>query len=215
MKLSLPKKTKGKAAAQNLREFRVGRLPSKRSINLVGIGEKKINPVIAVPAIVLILVLACLFSKFVVVDRLLVMTRAQNKVESMQQELDQVNAEIASYGDILEEYAHYTYSDFTYDELNLAGRNDVLQLIDDVVTSRLIVQSYTVTENVLVLRVTGNTLQEINQTAQLLEAEEMVDFCTVTTANTNNSKAKNDTEGYTSVSGEVTVYLLGAMDLGE
>ena len=47
-----------------------GKLPTKRSINLVLVDENKINPLTAILGVLLIVVLAGAFSKFLVIDRL-------------------------------------------------------------------------------------------------------------------------------------------------
>ena len=53
-----------------------GRIPVKRTINLVPVNEDKISLKLAIPGILLILVLAGLFSKFLVIDRLTAMSKA-------------------------------------------------------------------------------------------------------------------------------------------
>jgi hypothetical protein len=62
-------KKKKSAPARGKR--RRGRMPTKTEINLAVVGEKHINGLIALPAILLIVVAAALFSKFLVIDRML------------------------------------------------------------------------------------------------------------------------------------------------
>lgn len=109
-----------------------GKMPSKRSINLVLVDENKINPLFAFLGIVLILVLAAAFSKFLVIDRLAAMDRAQGKAKRIQDELDRAMDALDNIGDISETYAHYTVDGMTAAELGLVDRLAVLALVDHI-----------------------------------------------------------------------------------
>ena len=109
-----------------------GKMPSKRSINLVLVDENKINPLFAFLGIVLILALAAAFSKFLVIDRLAAMDRAQGKAKRVQDELDRAMDALDNIGDISETYAHYTVDGMTAAELGLVDRLAVLALVDHI-----------------------------------------------------------------------------------
>ena len=109
-----------------------GKLPTKRSINLVLVDENKINPLTAILGILLVLVLAAAFSKFLVIDRLDAMSKAQGEVTRLQHDLDDAMDALDNIGDIGETYAHYTLEGMTAAELNLVDRTLVLALMDSV-----------------------------------------------------------------------------------
>ena len=109
-----------------------GKMPTKRSINLVLVDENKINPLTAILGIVLILVLAAVFSKFLVIDRLDAMSRAQGRVAQLQGDLDSAMDALDNIGDIGETYAHYTLEGMTAAELNQVDRVLVLALVDSI-----------------------------------------------------------------------------------
>ena len=113
------------AAGKKLR----GRMPTKRTINLVLTDEKKIRWSTAVLAIILILLLAVLFSKYLVIDRLNSVYQAQARVDALQDQLDDARALLEEYGDIGNTYAHYTYDGMTAQELGRVDRTAVLKLI--------------------------------------------------------------------------------------
>ena len=184
-------------------------LPVKRSINLAATGEKNIQASVAIPAIVLIVVAAVLVSKFAVIDRLAAVTRAEREVTAMQDELEQRYETLRQFGELTDEYAHYTYSGMTQEELNRTDRVAVLNLIQRVVLKEGWVSSWTVSSNILTLDITRGDLQEINLLAQELNEQEIVDFCTVTTAaTTNTSGSERATQTLNSdVTGQVVVYL--------
>jgi len=109
-----------------------GKMPTKRSINLVLVDENKINPVTAILGVLLIILLAGVFSKFLVIDRLNAMSQAQGRVTQLQHDLDNAMDALDNIGDIGETYAHYTLEGMTAAELNLVDRTLVLALVDSI-----------------------------------------------------------------------------------
>lgn len=184
------------------------RLPNKKTINLAAVGEKPLNLFIAVPAILAIILAAALVSKFAVVDRLVKVSQAQAEVAALQAAVDGGYEAINGYGELVDEYAHYTLSGMTEEELQTVNRTAIISMLDRVVLDRAQVESWTITGNEIDLPITGATLQEINQIVQELEQEDLVDFCTVTTAATSDQD-KNQTKvsENTVVTAQVIVYL--------
>ncbi|MGN0169642.1 MAG: hypothetical protein ACI39H_02645 [Lachnospiraceae bacterium] len=188
-------------------------LPVKRTINLATVGEEKINIKVAVPGIVIIILAAVFFGKFTVADRLIAVSVAQYKAELVREQLDAGYQKIQDYGDISEEYAHYTYSGFTEEELNRVDRNDVLDLMKRVVLPQVVVSSWSIQDNEMTLVIGGSTLQQINLLVQKLEVEELVDFCTVETAVSNAGEGESvlSAETKEAVTAQLTVYLKNAL----
>ena len=112
-----------------------GKMPVKRLINLVLVDENKISLPKAVLGIVVIVLLAGLFAKFMVVDRLMEMSRAESRAKQAKDELVQAETQLARFGDIENDYAHYTVADMTADELALVDRTSVLKLVRTMLPS--------------------------------------------------------------------------------
>ena len=182
-------------------------MPTKRSINLAVLSEKKTNFGLLIPGILLILVVAAAFSKFLVIDRLAEVDAARAEVNRLQMKIDQGYEELAGFDDLADLYAHYTYSGFTQEELNRSDRVEVLRLIRSVVLPRTEVSSWTLSGNTLTINLNGETLQDINLLVQQLEAEDIVDFCTVNTANTKDNARLVLTENLGPVKARVMAYL--------
>ena len=108
-----------------------GRMPTKRSINLVVIDKNKINPLKAIPLVLLIVVLAAIFSKYMVIDRLAAVSAAEAKASRLQSDLDATNAMLDGFGEIEDTYAHYTMDGMTGAELGRVDRTQILQLVVD------------------------------------------------------------------------------------
>jgi hypothetical protein len=208
-----------------------GKLPTKRSINLVLVDENKINPLTAILGVLLIIVLAGAFSKFLVIDRLNAMSQAQGRVTSLQRDLDNAMDALDNIGDVGETYAHYTLEGMTAAELNQVDRVLVLALVDSILpvveegpseeeiagilksmfrdapatesdaqeTARqrarldlleqlvpvpeYIVNRWSLTDNLLTLEVTGQTLERLNELRRQIEKSPIVDSCAILTAN--------------------------------
>lgn len=182
-------------------------MPTKRSINLAVLSEKKTHFGLLIPGILLILVVAAAFSKFLVIDRLAEVDAARAEVNRLQTKIDQGYEELAGFDDLADLYAHYTYSGFTQEELNRSDRVEVLRLIRSVVLPRTEVSSWTLSGNTLTINLNGETLQDINLLVQQLEAEDIVDFCTVNTANTKDNARLVLTENLGPVKARVMAYL--------
>ena len=107
-----------------------GRMPSKRTINLILIDENKINPLHAILGVLLIVLLAGLFSKFMVADRLIAMNASAGRATQLRTDLDKAMEAINTFGDVETTYAHYTMAGMTQAELSLVDRAKVLGLVE-------------------------------------------------------------------------------------
>ncbi len=106
-----------------------GRMPTKRSINLVLVDENKVSIPKAILGILLIVGLAFLFGKYLVADRLVEVSQAAARVDRLQNSLDETLDLVNSFGDVENDYAHYTMDGMTQAELSLVDRVQVLDLV--------------------------------------------------------------------------------------
>ena len=189
--------------------------PVKRTINLAMTDVKPLNLALAIPLVILVLAAAVAFGKFAVVDRLAAVSRAEGEAAEAKSRLDAAYQRLDTYGELSELYAHYTYSGMTDEEVHRTDRSRVLDLVRDVIYPRVTVDRWTLNGNILTVTMTGDTLEDINETAQIVKAEEIVDVCTVTNAKTNEIRhtvrdERTDTERTvieTNVTADVKVYL--------
>ena len=164
-----------------------GRLPSKTSINLVLVDEKKLNIGIAIPAVLLVIALAAAFGKFLVYDRLMEMTRAESEVVGLRSRYDALLAAGEEMTDVEDTYAHYTNAGMTADELGLVDRVKVLELVDSILPKKNSAKNWDVSGNILTIEVTESSLSQQNKLAAKIEESPIVDSCTIMTANKNES----------------------------
>ena len=189
------------------------RIPTKRSLNLAQTGEKPIKWQIAIPAIILILACAFAIGKFAVADRFAKVNEAEGRASSMRSQVSAGYKKIEEFGELTDRYAHYTYSGMTDEEVHLAERTDVLVLISKRVLPYMQINSWQLSGNTLTLNVTGSTLRQITDVATGIEEDELVDFCTVSTAATTDTvtggiqPADSGTDTVNEVQAKIVVYL--------
>ena len=185
----------------------------KRVINLAEVDKKTIDLRIAIPAILLILAAAFVFSKFAVADRLIAVSRAEGEVAAVQRELDAAYRRLDSFGELTELYAHYTFSGMTDEEIHRTDRAEILNLLRNVILPDVAVDAWDVKGNVLNVTMTADTLEDINRNVQKINGNELVDFCTVNNAKTNENRrtvtggGREETIIETSVTAQVVAYL--------
>lgn len=179
------------------------KLPTKTAINLANVGVKKTNKLVAVLAVVLVIIAVALLSKFLVIDRFASVTAAENANNELQRQIDEGYRRIASFGDLSDKYAHYTYTDMTAAELESVDRNQIMDLLRRLVLPDFYLGSWTVTGNKLTVTVVGSTLQELNLLSQSMMEEPIVDYGYVTTARTTDNRFV----GKDLVDGTITLYL--------
>ena len=186
-----------------------GKMPQKRSINLALVGVERIDPKLALAGSLIVLLLAAMFSKFLVADRLAAMNRESAQVAALRTQLSQEYDKVASFGSIADEYAHYTYSGMTEEELSLVDRADVIRMIKEGTENNREVESWSLRGNVVTLTVSGRDLQEINQLARRLEQFDLVNTCTVTAASKEEIQAQGSgpENGGSVVRANIIVYL--------
>ena len=162
-----------------------GRAPTKNYINLAKADEKKINLRVAIPVIILIIIAAALFGKFLVFDRFEKVRKAEAEAASLQKQVDDLYAEIAGYGELAELYAHYTYANMTEEELNRVDRILVIDMLRKKVMDKVDVTSWKVEKDQLTVTVIGESLEKIDLVFRsLLEDEPIVDYYMVRSAET-------------------------------
>ena len=182
---------------------------SKTTINLAVIKKEHIKWGIALPAILVIIAVAALISKFAVVDKLKELEALRAENSKIQSRIDDYNEMIDSYRDVQEEYYHYTYSGWNSEEKNRTDRVDIIELMDKYILSKSNVDSWSVSGNVLSVTMSDISLKVANSIVAKIEEDEIVNYCTLTTATTDYSY--NDEY----IKANITVYLNGPVDLGE
>ena len=194
-----------------------GALPTKRVINLADYDAQPMNVKLAIPAILLILAVAFAISKFAVVDRLMAVSRAEAEVAEAQRQVDAAYRKIDSYGELNELYAHYTFSGWTDEERHRTDREDILGLLRNVILPEVDVSTWSVKGNRLNITMTAETLEDINRNVQAINADELVNFSTVSIADGKEVPrvVLNGDEEETTIDNTVTAQVVVYLNPGE
>ena len=94
----------------------------------------------------------------------------------------------------------------TEEELDQVERADVLKLLDEKVLGKCQMEYWSVSGNVLKVKIVGSTLSEVNDILRGLNESELVSYSTVSTAS---KEEKTDLQSVTSVTADIEVYLNG------
>ncbi len=194
-----------------------GRMPTKRTINLAKYDTKKTNWWLAIPGIIIILILAFLFGKFAVADPLAKLAYEEGRAASLQRQVNEGYEKIDSFGDLTEEYAHYTYSHMTPEELERVDRGEILRMLQRVILPQATVTGWNVKGNQMTVNISADSLQELNELAEKLREEEIVEFCSISNAATYIYEYQDRTVAdLYGVNGTLIIYLnaAGRGDLG-
>lgn len=160
-----------------------GKMPTKTSINLVPKKESILSTRQGVTSVIIGTLIVVVLVAFLIVRPIAGLVLTNAKVNKLTEDLDAVNAQIASMSAIEEEYAHYTYEDMTPEEMGRVDRVKIMKLVKDSLIAGGVARSWSLSGNVMTFEVSGASLSELNQIAAALEKESIVERCVIENAN--------------------------------
>ena len=175
MNLKLPEVPK-------LPKIKKGKIPTKNYINVLVKKKQPFSIQKNLPLIIVLVILFLVLFKFAMFDRLATIIIDTNKVSTMQEEIADINSKINAMKGVEDQYAHYTTSGMTEEELGRVDRVKAMKLINKQFMRANVCRSWNLTGNVMTLKVNGPSLRELNQTAAELEENDIVERCVISTA---------------------------------
>ncbi len=152
--------------------------PSKKTMNFVhhqsGINLKKL-----IPALVLVLIIGALFAKFAILDPLAKRDVALGELTDKQTQLALINGKLTGYEELVQQYGRYSYGWMNETEVNMVSRMDVLQLVEQEIATKAIIDNMAVNNNVLTLNIHGITLEQASTMVRSLEERGLVQSAAV------------------------------------
>ena len=170
--------------------------PSKVTLNLAMREKSQFAPAKLVPLLLILIVLAGLFGKFAVADRLAKVDRAQAELNALQQRKTELESVTAGYEELSREYARYATGWMTEDEQAAVSRTEMLSLIESELMSGSRVRRVMVGGNVLSVELGDVTLEDTSRFVQKLYQRPDVTNVAVYTAST---KDEPDTQATVSM----------------
>lgn len=178
--------------------------PSKQYLNLAVKEKKQIDPRIAIPAIILIIIAALAFAKFAVIDRFAKVDKANRELADYKVQLSVANAQLQDYDKVLEEYQKYSVNWMDDVEKNLVMKTDMIELINSEILLNSETRSLAVSGNTISAQLVGLSLTETSRLVDRLYARDDVADVQVFSATTEEA-----------VDNEVIVSLLVTMKIEE
>ena len=175
MNLKLPEVPK-------LPKIKKGKIPTKNYINVLVKKKQPFSIQKNLPLIIVLVIIFIVLFKFAMFDRLATIIIDTNKVSTMQEEIADINSKINAMKGVEDQYAHYTTSGMTAEELGRVDRVKAMKLINKQFMRANVCRSWNLTGNVMTLKVNGPSLRELNQTAAELEENDIVERCVISTA---------------------------------
>lgn len=153
-------------------------VPSKKTMNFVH-HQSTFNLKKVLPIVLVVLIVAAVFVKFGILDPLAKKTAALNELSMKQEQLAAINTKLADYPELEKEYGRYSYGWMNDTEINLVSRMDVLNLIEQRIATKAIIDDIAVNNNVLTLNIHGITLEQASSMVKNLEESDLVTSASV------------------------------------
>lgn len=158
-------------------------MPTKTTINLA-FHESSFHPKKMLPLLLVLIIAAGLFVKFGFLDQYAKKTAALQELGWKQDNLTIINSKLQGYDELAEKYGRYSYGWMTETEASYVERPELLNLIQNKLIYKSIVEDYSINGNVISVHLKGITLDQAKSIVQDLEKEEIVESALVYTAKT-------------------------------
>ena len=153
-------------------------MPSKKTMNFAR-RQSNFNPKKVIPIILVILIVAAVLVKFGIMDPLDKKSAAYSELSYKQVQLAALNAKLADYDELEQEYGRYSYGWMNETEVSLVSRIDALNLVEKQIANKAVVKNMAVNNNVLTLNLKGITLKEASDMVAKLEMNDLVESAAV------------------------------------
>lgn len=167
--------------------------PSKTDINLIKTEATKGNSLTALLLFFIFLIFLAFFTKFAVVDPLASSMNSSEEVNVARAELATLVLGNETYTELTERYAQYIVTELSEEEVSLASRNDVIDLLESKIMGFANLSSIIVDGNKVSVVCVGVDLQTVSGLVQSIEQDERVSYVTVSTAQERDGKASSAT----------------------
>ena len=162
------------------------------------------HPTRLIPILLLIVIVAGLFAKFAVINRLDQVNKAEAELSEMKKHLQTVENIYADYDEVQKEYNRYTYQNF---DRTIPDRLDVLQMVERQLFTIGTVKNITISGRTVSLTLEGPNLEDVSVLYVALYSEPLVEDVIISSYN-----EQTKDEAITSIN--MTIYLVDATTLG-
>ena len=167
--------------------------------------KKKVNLKVLIPAIVAGLVILGLIGKFVVYDQFAELNRAIRRSNDLYVQVEEKNAIIRASGEMVAEYAHYTWDGMTEEEKARVKRSETTALIDFINKQGAKVEYYSLTGPMMTVNLSVNSLEAVSRLLEKINEQEIVESSSVVYAATKEKEEEVVTSA--GVEAQINIYI--------
>lgn len=164
--------------------------PSKKTLNLCVKEKPAIDPVKAIPLVLVVLIAAAAFGKFAVYDRLAEQERVKEQVEAAKATFETLSAEAQKYAGLEKEYEKYSIGWMSENEKNLVLRTDMIDLVNKEIAPSAKISRISMSGNVISVELNGTTLADTSALVATLNQRSDIEKVSVYTASSENKNVK-------------------------
>ena len=168
--------------------------PVKTSINLMVVEKHTGRNIRSVLVFAAFMVALAFFTRYMVIDKIMDISSRESRYNQQEDLLEKLKTSNQVYDQVRAEYSHYDNSYLSDDERSLQDRMEILRIIEDELLKRDALQNISISGNSAVLTVNAGKLSNIAQIVGKLESKPIVDYVTVSNAQTDDATLQN---GYT------------------
>lgn len=184
-----------------------GDAPLKTYINFAEVRkEKTTNWKLLLPGLVVVVLLAYVFSRFLVVAMFERAEYAKKEIDQMQLSIDNNLKIIGESNNINDTFYHYTWSDMSDEEKDRIPRVEIMDLLKEISASKINVENYSVQENLIAMDIYTDSLSSISELCDTLGENPDVESVVVSSAQKVEVKDNQGTGGII-VQSQVKIYL--------
>lgn len=161
--------------------------PKKTTINLVMKEGPATGASKTVLAVIVIIVLVAAVAKFGVIDRLNMVSAAEKEASNAEASYSAMKDYTSGFSALQETYGQYATGGFTEAELALVDRLDILSLIEDELMSSAKIATVTAVENIVSVKLSGITLEQLSALLSRLNANDIVSYVVISSVDSTDS----------------------------
>ncbi len=146
--------------------------------------RKKINFKVVIPAALAGIALIGVIGKFVVYDQFSVLAREIRRSNELYNQLEVKNNIIKESGQLVTEYAHYTWDGMTEEEKSRVKRTETAALIDFISEQGADVEYFSLSGTVMTVNLHTSSLESVSKLLEIIQDQDIVESSSVVYAAT-------------------------------
>ncbi len=185
----MAKQTQNKKSKEKKKKL-TGKLPSKTSINLLTEEKHTGENVRAIVLFFLFMGALMVFVKLMVVDKITQIDHMAQEYARQEENLAAMQNANSIYEHVRAEYSHYGNSYLSDEEAALQDRLDILDVIEEELLNKDALRDVQIIDNVASLTINSGYLSNVSEIVARLEDKPIVEYVTVSTAQTDDTVAE-------------------------